>query len=65
MPTKKVAKKKAVVKKDSCCNHGGIEMGLFILGVLIIVNAVYSLLSWPMFIGGIIGLKGLILMMKQ
>ena len=52
-------------KKDISYNHAGLGMGLFILGVLIILNALYVWFTWPIFIGGIIGLKGLILMMMK
>lgn len=48
---------------EVCC-HGGRKGGamMLLLGVLILLNAYYypNGLSWPMFIGVIVAIKGLI-----
>jgi hypothetical protein len=46
----------AVHIKSPICWH----WKMLILGVLILLNAYYNLVSWAMFIGGILAIKGLL-----
>ena len=57
---------KKAVKKNACTIHSGREIGLclLILGTLIVLNSIYGWFTWPVFIGGLIGLKGLRLLIN-
>ena len=46
--------------KNGCRKCWGIKM--FILGVLILLNAYFNVVSWAVFIGAVLALKGLISM---
>ena len=50
-------------EKDKCC-HSGMGVGLLLLGVAVILNSVYGWLSWPVFVGAVIAIKGLVIMAK-
>ena len=60
-----MAKKKA---GKSCCSmeggHNSKCLGgmLICLGILILINAYFGLLGWGLFIGGIIAIKGIIML---
>jgi len=59
-----MAKEKEVKSKNVCESNGTCHRcwgGMFlVLGVLIVLNDLWAMLSWGMFIGVIIALKGLI-----
>ena len=44
----------------SCKKHIGIAV--LVLGVLILLNALYGWLNWGVFIGGIVAIKGIIML---
>ena len=49
-------------KTEECCACSPRCMGLklLVLGVLIVLNTMYSWVSWGLFVGGIVGLAGLL-----
>jgi hypothetical protein len=49
-------------KKEMDCRafHKHKSIVMLVVGILIILNALYGLLSWGVFVGGIIALLGLI-----
>jgi len=62
-----MAKKKVSKVEGKCCapsGHGCKCMGgsILVLGVLILLNSLYGWLTWGVFIGIIVILKGLIFM---
>ncbi len=40
-------------------------MSVLVLGVLVLLNAIYGWFGWGVFVGGIIILKGLVLLLHQ
>ncbi len=50
-----------VKKKANVCAHGGRSCAawMLILGLLILGNALWATVSWPVFIGAIVALVGL------
>ncbi len=56
-----------MAKKNVCGPHGCTPqcMGakLLVLGILIVLNAKYAWFDWGTFVGGIIGIKGLLLLL--
>ena len=61
-----MAKKKMQKAEGKCCSegHGCKCMGgsILVLGILILLNSLYGWLTWGVFIGIIVILKGLIFM---
>jgi len=56
-----------MAKKKMVCGPGMhsphcVAVKLIILGVLIVLNAVYGWFGWGVFVGGIIGIKGLLML---
>jgi len=45
-----------------CSKCRGVK--LLVLGVLVVLNAIYGWFGWGIFVGGIIGLKGLLKLAK-
>jgi hypothetical protein len=60
-----IAKKriKSVPTCSTSCHMGCYSGMLIVLGILVLLNATYSWFTWGVFIGGIIILKGIILML--
>ena len=58
-----IAKKriKSVPTCSTSCHNGCYGGMLIVLGILVLLNAMYSWFTWGVFIGGIIILKGIIL----
>ena len=59
-----MAKKKMEKKCCSGGHHKCIGVCMLIVGVLILINAYFGLVNWGIFIGGIVALKGLIMLVK-
>lgn len=47
-------------ERDRRAFHKHKSIVMLVVGILIILNALYGLLSWGVFVGGIIALLGLI-----
>jgi uncharacterized membrane protein HdeD (DUF308 family) len=45
--------------KEEMCGHKGKGWIMLVLGLLILGNAVYSVVEWSIFIGAIVALAGL------
>ena len=54
-------KMKPVSTCSTGCHMGCYSGMLIVLGILVLLNAIYSWFNWGVFIGGIIILKGIIL----
>lgn len=53
-----------MMEKNKCVTyHKYMGIELLILGILIILNSMYVWFSWGVFVGGIIGIKGLIMLL--
>lgn len=51
MPTK---------KKEECCHPPCRGCGAIVLGILVLLNAYYAVASWPVFIGVVLVVAGII-----
>ena len=63
-----MAKKKVKNATPTCApmNHlGCCGVGMIVLGILILLNAIYGWFSWGVFIGGIAILKGIVLLIHK
>ena len=64
-----MVKKKKVVNNESCCtpcesgHQKCIGICVLSLGILILLNALYGWLTWGVFIGVVVALKGVILLL--
>lgn len=54
---------KKVSKKNVCECHHGHGWGMLVLGALVLANAYWPMLSWPVFIGAAAVIGGLSKMM--
>ena len=60
--------KKRIKSVPTCSPNGHMSCYsgmLIVLGILVLLNAMYSWFTWGVFIGGIIILKGIILMLHN
>jgi len=63
-----MAKKKMKSMEGTCCPSGHMNClggGVLVLGVLILLNALYDWFDWGVFVGGVVVLKGLLLMVHK
>ena len=51
-------------EKDKCCGKS-MGLALLVLGVFVMLNEVYSWVSWAVFIGAVIAVKGIVMMVKS
>ena len=53
-----------VAKKDmNMCHHHGHGWKMLVVGALVLANAYWPTVTWPMFIGGLAVIGGLLKMM--